>query len=662
MNHPSTTGAWKLWHKFLVLGLLSIVLASIPSYFYFAEAAKGLNAYESEQQGLPRVQAGFKLVQLAQQHRGLSALALGGVAGAPEKRAAKQAEVDSAVEKLDVIVKAIDDRTVEAAWSEPKRDWQALRAGLASNSITVPQSFTAHSALIPKLLKLNDLIADFYGLNRDPDTDTDHLIQAMYYQLPYLTEELGKTRAKGTGLLAKQAAADDDRQMLSSIIARVVDRLDQSTTAFNKAVAANPSFQSTLGPAMSGATAAANKLAALARDQIIMADTLNYSPEAYLNTATDAIDLQFKLNAAASQQLDSLLTDKIAQFHRARALMLAAMFGLMAGVAFIGFRVSRSITGPLNHAIAIAQSVAQGNLASDFEVGPPNEVGQLLRALKAMSESLREMVGEVRTSIHTIGAATRDIASGNADISARLESQASNLEETASSMEELISTVRQNADNAQQANTLVIGASGAAMKGGNVVSQVMATMGEINESSRKIVDIIAVIDGIAFQTNILALNAAVEAARAGEQGRGFAVVAGEVRNLAQRSGAAAKQIKDLIGSSVDKVAIGNKLADDAGLAMGEIVTSVKRITQIMTEITAASNEQGAGIEQVNQAVTEMDDMTQRNAALVEQTAAASASLDEQATSLIQSMSIFKLGNEERQPRLASNADRLRLQG
>lgn len=212
-------------------------------------------------------------------------------------------------------------------------------------------------------------------------------------------------------------------------------------------------------------------------------------------------------------------------------------------------------------------------------------------------------------------------------------------------MEELTSTVRQNADNARQANELVITASGVATKGGSVVSQVVQTMGEINESSRKIVDIIGVIDGIAFQTNILALNAAVETARAGEQGRGFAVVASEVRNLAQRSAGAAKEIKSLIGHSVEKVEVGNRLADEAGVAMREIVTSVKRITDIMSEIAVASSEQGAGIEQVNQAITQMDDMTQQNAALVEQTAAASASLQDQAQSLVNSMSIFVLGDE-----------------
>jgi len=279
----------------------------------------------------------------------------------------------------------------------------------------------------------------------------------------------------------------------------------------------------------------------------------------------------------------------------------------------------------------------------------------LLAALHDMNDSLVRTVGTVRSGTVAITAASQDIASGNADLSARTESQASALEETASSMETLTGTVRQNAEHARQAAQLAVSASQVAAQGGQIVSDVVGTMGSIKASSHKIVDIIGVIDGIAFQTNILALNAAVEAARAGEQGRGFAVVASEVRSLAQRSASAAKEIKGLIGDSVDKVDTGSKLVDSAGQTMERIVTSVQQVADFMRDITAASQEQSAGIDEVNRAIRQMDDMTQQNAALVEQAAAAAESMREQAEQLTQSVSIFKLGDEAPgriEPRLA----------
>jgi methyl-accepting chemotaxis protein len=308
----------------------------------------------------------------------------------------------------------------------------------------------------------------------------------------------------------------------------------------------------------------------------------------------------------------------------------------------VGLWLITSIGSSLRQALMLAQSVAEGDLTHTVEVKSKDEIGQLLLALKKMTESLTGIVSEVRTSTHTIATASTQIATGNLDLSSRTEEQASSLEETASSMEELTSTVKQNADNARQANQLAVSASEVAIRGGSVVSQVVDTMGSINDSSKKIVDIIGVIDGIAFQTNILALNAAVEAARAGEQGRGFAVVASEVRNLAQRSAAAAKEIKTLIGDSVDKVDAGSRLVAEAGITMSEVVDSVKRVTDIMAEITAASHEQSTGIEQVNQAVGQMDQVTQQNAALVEEAAAAADSLREQAANLAQVVSVFKL--------------------
>jgi methyl-accepting chemotaxis protein-1 (serine sensor receptor) len=321
--------------------------------------------------------------------------------------------------------------------------------------------------------------------------------------------------------------------------------------------------------------------------------------------------------------------------------MAVIVFGVLLAT-LIGFLLIRAITGPLNAAVKLARGVAAGDLTQHIEVSSTNEVGQLLQALKDMNDSLVGVVGQVRTGVDTVAHASSQIAAGNLDLSSRTEEQASSLEETASSMEELTSTVKQNAENARQANQLVGSTADIAVKGGQVVGQVIDTMASIKQSSRKIADIIGVIDGIAFQTNILALNAAVEAARAGEQGRGFAVVAAEVRNLAQRSAGAAKEIKGLIEDSVGKVDAGGKLVDEAGKTMDEIVSSVKRVTDIMSEIAAASQEQSTGIEQVNQAITQMDDVTQQNAALVEEAAAAAESMQEQAAKLAEAVSVFKL--------------------
>ncbi|WP_420472642.1 methyl-accepting chemotaxis protein [Noviherbaspirillum sp. ST9] len=388
------------------------------------------------------------------------------------------------------------------------------------------------------------------------------------------------------------------------------------------------------------------KLIALVNDDKVqesrtfLAEVLRPILKSYKAALTELIAFQVELIEASGKAAANT-------YAVSRNLMLGiGAFAILLASA-IAVLITRSLLkqlgGEPEYAAAIATRIAAGDLAVDVQI-QPNDHSSMLHAMRSMRDNLGTIVTQVRQGTETIATASGEIASGSLDLSSRTEEQASSLEETASSMEELTSTVKQNADNARQANQLAVSASEVAIKGGAVVTQVVDTMGSINTSSRKIVDIIGVIDGIAFQTNILALNAAVEAARAGEEGRGFAVVASEVRNLAQRSAAAAKEIKELIQDSVEKVESGTRLVDEAGATMQEIVNSVRQVTDIMGEITAASQEQTAGIEQINQAIAQMDQVTQQNAALVEEAAAASEAMQEQAGHLVQMVSTFKLSD------------------
>ena len=368
---------------------------------------------------------------------------------------------------------------------------------------------------------------------------------------------------------------------------------------------------------------------------LVQSDMLPAS-QAYVQSLKDVVTVQeqFRNNTLEQARQDRAL----AKYIGAACLLIVVVAGLLLAVWLV-----RQLTQPLQRAVELADSIAAGDLTRDVHDDRQDEMGDLLRSLETMVIKLRSVVGEVRSGVDSVSSAASQIATGTEDLSSRTEQTAANLEETAASIEELTATVTQSADTARQANQLAATAVQAAEHGGEVVGQVVVSMEQINTSSRKISDIIGVIDGIAFQTNILALNAAVEAARAGEQGRGFAVVAGEVRSLAGRSAEAAKEIKTLITASVSNVDLGTKQVAQAGESMQEIVSSVRRVTDLIGEITASSNEQRDGIAQVNQAVSNLDQMTQQNAALVEESSAAATSMNEQAQRLAEAVSVFNLG-------------------
>src|SRR5476649_1080889 len=451
------------------------------------------------------------------------------------------------------------------------------------------------------------------------------------------------------GLWRMEAVAQATHAMMQQPLAKermISDWYRLIHTSVRRTTAISKSTDASLGPFFAEDAASSSqevkelqqKVAALAdtpQEQAVL-DSMEPTRNAYVSELKQLQDLQRASIDQRAEEIDGI-------YATSRNALVSVGVLVFALGALAAWWLTVGITRPLGHAVRIARTVADSDLSSDIEVLSSDETGQLLQALKDMNDSLAGVVGRVRSGTDLIATASNEIASGNMDVSSRTEQQASSLEETASSMEELTATVRQNADNARQANQLAGAASSVAQRGGAVVAQVVDTMDAINASARKIGELIAVIERIALPNNILALNAAVEAARAGEQGRGFAVVASEVRNLAQRSAAAAKEIKVLIGDSVDQVDAGSKLVAQAGSTMTEVVASVQRVTDIMGDISSASAEQSDGIEQVNHAVAEMDQVTQQNAALVEEAAAAAASLQDQAAALADVVRIFKLG-------------------
>ncbi|MYM35665.1 HAMP domain-containing protein [Duganella sp. FT94W] len=497
-----------------------------------------------------------------------------------------------------------------------------LLAILATTVALVNARATAEAtrAMMEKPLAKERLVSDWYVLLYSAVARTELIARSKDETLPTVFADViaasSKRGAELLGQVKELLVSDEERAIFDSVtsLRNVYQKAKSDVGNIRKTgddAAVDALFKGTFVPAAKAYQGKVNEL-------------LSFQRKAIDDTAR-AID-------AANDRANALL------------LALAALMVVVGSVA--AWIISRSITVPLKSAVDIAATVANGDLTTQFAAATSkDEIGDLMKALRGMNDALRHVVSQVQSGTSTIATASNEIASGNMDLSQRTEEQASSLEETASSMEELTSTVRQNAENARQANQLAHAASEVAEKGGSIVGQVVNTMGSINDSSRKIFDIISVIDGIAFQTNILALNAAVEAARAGEQGRGFAVVASEVRNLAQRSAGAAKEIKELIGNSVEQVDIGSKLVQQAGSTMDDVVASVRRVTDIMGEITSASSEQSIGIDQVNTAIGQMDSVTQQNAALVEQAAAAAASMQEQAARLAEVASSFRLAHE-----------------
>jgi methyl-accepting chemotaxis protein len=633
--------------KFLLLGVIAVVMTAVPTAMHLTRSMEEMAVARLEDAGIGPAVHLQRIIRLTLEHRRAANRVLTGANSETGALTRAATDLGGAFTAFEA------DLQSHPAWAALRKDWpahrqrwSALSGSLTDGKLDAASSFSLHSESLSSLAALNERLLDDSGIMLDPQADSYYLAMATLLEAPKLAEKLGRLRAQGNQILSGGVADADALAELKHAQQRAAESRDDFSRTLAKSGRANPALKATLDPALSVLTARVSD----ALKTTVEATAGKPDPgraTAFDQSMTQAIDAVFVFNQTALPELGGLLHERVQGLTAGIALIGGALAAMLAAGIAVGWLFARSITAPLAEALTVARAVAAGNLEVPVPVRGSNEIGQLMSALSGMRQHLAEVVGSVRRNAESVALASAEIAAGNADLSSRTEAQAAALEETAASMEELGQTVRSTADNAGQASRLADGASGIAARGGEVVGQVVDTMRGIEESSRRIAEIIGVIDSIAFQTNILALNAAVEAARAGEQGRGFAVVAAEVRSLAHRSADAAREIKELISASAERVSRGTALVDQAGDTMGEVVGAIRRVTEIVGEISTATAEQSSGVSQVGDAVRQMDQSTQQNAALVEQSAAAAESLRAQSRQLVDAVAIFRIRGSER---------------
>jgi methyl-accepting chemotaxis protein len=631
----------RMWQKFALVGALAVGMVAGPTVLTLREHLDSMSAARQEAAGMAPAGDVIKLLQRTQQHRGLSAAALAGNEKARESRKGKQVEVDELLRAASTSVATLKNAGLDALAADIQREWQDLSAAMAGGSLPGPDSFKRHTALINRQLALLEGITDVSTLALDREAGSSYLIDTVLGDLPQLTEALGQMRARGAALLARGEATPEERATLGALVESARGLARSTRAGMNKSLQADAAIRQAIESPLAGASAAVDDGLKMAEEQVLRADKPGMASSDFFASMTRVIDSQFDLGSQAFKLLDGVLAERAAKAQQELWLVMSSIVLLGGTAAWIIVVVTRTTTQSVAQALSAAQALAAGDLTHPMHSNSRDEMGELVQALGESMEKLAQVVGVIKTTTESVSTAAVQISQGNHDLSQRTEEQSSQLQNTASSMEEITATVRQNCDTAQQATQLASTASQVAEQGGEVVERVVSNMQDISTSSQRIGDIIGVIDGIAFQTNILALNAAVEAARAGEHGRGFAVVASEVRSLAQRSAEAAKEIKVLIGQSVEKVEAGSRLVGDAGRTMNDIVSQVKRVSELIEEISRASLQQSSGIGQISDAVSQLDTVTQQNAALVEESAAAAESLSQQATQLAETVASFK---------------------
>jgi len=645
-----------IWQKLWTLGLVFLLFFAVPTGFFVKELLRTLDRSRAEATGVDEARAATEVARALAIHRLYAAATLAGASGLANEREQARAAVDAAMKSLEAgLAPALraGDR-----FRSLQQGWSALADAVGKGLLEPRDSNARHGELAAAALGLCETVLEQRELAYDADPRISHAVSIAFVQSPTLLQSMAEAESAAVLLLAARNATPEERRALAGAFDRVKEQAAPLEARVRKAMDSDPAWKERIGAVQGDAQAQLADFVRTGRVDVVFSAALDRPVEAHLRAQRLALAGPQALATAATREGEAILEGR-ARTERLRLAAIGALIAVAVAVALgFGIWTGRSIARPLGHAVKVADGIAAGRL--DHFIDPRRarnaEAGRLMGAFAAMQAALSALVADIQAASHEIHAAAGRVADGNAELSARTEEQAASLEESSATLEELTAAVRRNAESAAQAAQAVEAASASAGRGDAAVAGVVASMQTINEAARRIGDIIAVIDGIAFQTNILALNAAVEAARAGEQGRGFAVVAAEVRSLAQRSAVAAQEIKALARASAEAAAQGSGRVDEAGAAMRGIGESVERVTALFGEMATASSEQRHAIEQVNRAVGEMDRATQQNAGLVGAAAASSEALQGQARALAELVARFHIaraGDGEGPPAVAA---------